>query len=67
MSDLLEYRGYYGDTNVSVEDGVAYGKVLYINDLITYEANSIADIQHSFETAVDDYLRFCAKNNRKPQ
>lgn len=66
MSNLLEYKGYYGDTKVSIEDGVVYGKVLYINDLVTYEADLVTDIQCSFETAVDDYLRFCAEHNREP-
>lgn len=66
MSNLLEYKGYYGDTNVSVEDGIVYGKVLYINDLVTYEADLVTDIQHSFESAIDDYLHFCAEHNREP-
>lgn len=66
MSDLLEYKGYYGDVNVSVEDNVIYGKVLYINDLITYEADTVSDIKKSFEEAIDDYLCFCADNNKEP-
>ena len=41
MSKLLEYKGYYGSTDVSVEDGALFGKILFINDLITYEANDV--------------------------
>ena len=35
---------------------VCRGKILFIDDLVTYEAASPAKLQKEFEAAVDDYL-----------
>lgn len=56
MKNLLEYKGYYGSVEYSSEDVLLYGKVLGINSLISYEGESVAELQQDFEGAVDDYL-----------
>jgi len=61
---LLKYKKYSGSAEVSVEDGVVFGKVLHIRDLITYEAEKISELQCAFEAAVDDYLADCAEDGR---
>ena len=38
-----------------------YGKVLGINSLISYEGESVTELQRDFEGAVDDYLEVCAE------
>ena len=37
-SNLLNYKGYYGTVEISLEDNILFGKVLGINGLISYEA-----------------------------
>lgn len=66
MSNVLEYNGYYGGTDISVEDGVIFGKILYINDLVTFEADNLQDLYTAFKEAVDDYLEFCESNGKAP-
>jgi len=66
MSDLMKYKGYWGSCNVSFEDGVLHGKVECINDLVTYEATTPAEIQAAFEEAVDDYLETCEVIGKEP-
>ena len=41
MKNVLKYKGFLGSIEVSIEDGIMHGKLLYINDLITYEANTV--------------------------
>ena len=55
-------KGYYGNVEYSREDALLYGKVLGINSLISYEGESVAELQQDFEGAVDDYLEVCAEN-----
>ena len=55
----LHYKGFLGSMDINVEDGVIFGKLLYINDLVTFESESVSEIQKSFEDAVDDYIEFC--------
>ena len=44
-----------------------YGKVLGINSLISYEGESVTELQRDFEGAVDDYLEVCAENGTEPE
>jgi len=67
MSDLMEYKGYYGTVEYSSSDGVLFGKVLGIKGLISYEGDSIDSLKLDFESAIDDYLDFCAKEGIEPQ
>ncbi len=66
MKDILEYKGYYTKVRYSVEDGVLYGEIEGINDLVTFESESAVEIKKEFENAVDDYLEFCARVGKEP-
>ncbi len=66
-SDLLEYRGYCGTVNVSVEDETLYGKVLYIRDLIIYDGVDVPTLTANFKNAVDEYLALCRELGDKPE
>jgi hypothetical protein len=53
------YKGYVGEFDYSEEDKVHHGKILYIVDLITFQADDWDGIQSAFEQSVDHYLEFC--------
>jgi predicted HicB family RNase H-like nuclease len=55
----LEYKGYIGSAEVDITEGIVHGKLLFISDIVTYEASSISDISARFRKAVDDYLAMC--------
>lgn len=61
----MQYKGQFGSAEVSVEDGVVFGKLLFIRDLVTYEAASPSDLLTAFETAVDEYLADCVEEGRE--
>lgn len=50
---MFVYRGYVGYCNFS---NVWYGCVLDISDLVTYEANTKAELESAFKAAIDDYI-----------
>ena len=60
----LTYKGYAGKIDVSIEDGCLHGQILFIEDIITYEGNTVDDIKLSFEEAVDRYLAYCEETGR---
>ena len=66
MTNLMEYRGYYGSVNFDESDEVFYGKLEFIRDLVTYEATDAKNLIKSFHEAVDDYLSDCASLDRTP-
>lgn len=65
--ELLSYKGYSGSIEVSLIDNVLHGKILFVNDLVTYEADNITQLKAEFEAAVDDYLETCALIGKVPQ
>jgi len=66
MSNQLTHRGYTATINYSAEDNIFYGKLAMINDLVTFEADNVADLKREFIAAVDDYLQTCAKLGKQP-
>lgn len=61
----LTHKGYAGTIEANIEDGCLHGQILFINDIITYEGNTVDDIKDSFREAVDHYLAYC-KGTGKP-
>ena len=67
MSDILQHNGYYAEIHFSAEDEVFYGKLIGINDLILFEADSVKELKDAFIEAVEDYIETCAELNKPPQ
>lgn len=63
---LLQYNGYLGSVDCSFESGCLHGKILHINDLITYEAKTVPELEVAFREAIDDYLATCAEVGKEP-
>jgi predicted HicB family RNase H-like nuclease len=50
-----------------MEDNCLHGRILFVEDLITYQAQTIPDLEKEFREAVDDYLRTCKEVGKPPQ
>ncbi len=66
MSNMLEHRGYLGSVLYSDEDETFHGRLEFIRDLVTYEANDAVGLKSAFQEAVDDYLLLCEEQKRAP-
>lgn len=64
--DILKYKEYEGTAELDMARGVCRGKILFIDDLVTYESASPAELQTEFEAAVDDYLETCGSLGKEP-
>jgi len=67
MSDMMKYKGYLGSIHYSDEDKVFYGKVEYIQSLISFEGEDVASLRSSFQESIDDYLSLCAEKKIEPE
>lgn len=56
---MMKYKNYLGSMEVSLEDNVLHGKLLYIKDLVTYEADNPKSLEDAFHEAVECYLEDC--------
>ncbi len=66
MNNVLKYKGYYAVVQYSAEDEVLYGKIEGIDDLVSFESDSICGIKNEFENAVDDYIEYCKEIGKEP-
>lgn len=67
MENTLQYKGYITNIQYSAEDKVLHGKIEGIEDLVTFESESPADIENEFHSAVDDYLEYCSEIGKNPE
>lgn len=65
--EILKYKDYEGTAELDMGRQVCRGKILFIDDLVTYEAATPAELQNEFEAAVDDYIETCNALGREPQ
>lgn len=63
---ILEYKGFQGSVEFSLENNVLFGKILNIDDLVTFEGDDVKGLNESFLESVDDYLQTCAELGTEP-
>jgi predicted HicB family RNase H-like nuclease len=68
IMNKMEYKGYCGSTEYSEADACWCGIVLDMpHDLISYEGNTIAELEADFKAGVDSYLEGCAEMGIVPR
>jgi predicted HicB family RNase H-like nuclease len=64
MKNTLSYKGFIGSVSYSDDDGVLFGKIEGINDLVTYESTEVSDLIKQFRISVDEYIESCKHFNK---
>lgn len=62
--ETLTYKGFTGSIEASLEDECLHGRILFIDDLITYEGDTIPRLKTAFHEAVNRYLSYCKKTGK---
>lgn len=62
--ETLKYRGYIGSVEYDESDNMLYGEILNVKDSISYEGETLEELQKAFETEVDRYVEFCKQVNK---
>lgn len=65
--NTIQYKGYTGSIEISIEDNCLYGKVLFVDSLISYEGQSIDELKKDFQDSIDDYIELCQAKGWTPQ
>ena len=67
MSNLLSYKCYNGTVEYSKEDACLFGKVVGIKSLLSYEGNSIQELEQDFRAVIDEYIKDCEERGVQPE
>ena len=65
MKDVITYKGFIGSVHFSSGDRVFYGKIEGVNDLVTFEGETVDELEEGFKYMVDEHIKDC-KNNDVP-
>lgn len=66
MKDVLNYKSFIGSVHFSSDDKVFHGKIEGIDDLVSFEGDSVSEIIKAFHEAVDDYIKLCKEAGKQP-
>lgn len=64
---MMRYKGYAARVEYDEVDNVLHGRIDNIDDVISFEATSVEEIEKQFHVAVDDYITYCAERGREPE
>ena len=67
MSNLLSYKNYNWTVEYSKEDKCLFGKVIGIKSLLSYEGDSVQELEEDFQDVIDRYLEDCKERNIEPE
>ena len=65
--DTMSYKAQFANIEFSAADDLFIGRLLGINDVVSFHADNLPDLNARFEDAVNDYLEICAKVGKPPQ
>jgi predicted HicB family RNase H-like nuclease len=65
--NTITYKGYTSRVDFDEDESILVGKLLGINDLVSFHADNVADLRAAFHEAVDDYIQACAQLGKTPQ
>ncbi len=63
----MDLQGLTSRIEFDERDSILVGRLLGINDLISFHADNVTDLRAAFEDAVDDYVATCEQVGKVPQ
>ena len=67
MSSTMTHKGQTARIEFDDRDNILVGRLVGITDVVSFHAESVAELRAAFEEAVDDYLETCARIGIAPQ
>ncbi|MDR1349633.1 MAG: type II toxin-antitoxin system HicB family antitoxin [Zoogloeaceae bacterium] len=67
MKNTLSYKGFVARVEFDDRDGIFIGRVLGARDVISFHAETVADLRREFKISIEDYLAYCAEHGKKPE
>lgn len=66
-NSVMRHKGYSAAIRYSEEDGFLVGRILGINDIVSFHGHSVEEIRKQFAIALDSYLSDCEEMGKEPE
>ena len=67
MSNTMTYQGYTSSMPFDADDKIIVGRVLDVDDSISFHGESVAEFEAVFHAAVDGYVAACEELGSAPE
>jgi predicted HicB family RNase H-like nuclease len=64
MKNLLEYKGFTAKIEFDPRDEIFFGKLIEIDDEVTFHGETVAELKQNFHETVDFHIEVCKKLNK---
>jgi predicted HicB family RNase H-like nuclease len=64
---MIEYKGYTGVFEFDPSIDAFHGRVMGLQDVVTFEGRSVEELRREMEESVEDYLALCAEVGKDPE
>jgi len=62
----MKYKGYKAVIEYDEVDRLFFGRVINIRDVISFDGETVDELQQSFEAVIDEYLEDCKQEGKEP-
>ena len=66
MKNVLKHKEFIGSVEFSAADELFFGKITGIDDLVSFEGESVKELKTAFVEAVENYIELCKSQNKDP-
>ena len=63
---MMNYKGYIGQAEFDDEQHIFTGAVVNTRDVITFQGESVRELEEAFRASVEDYLAWCREDGVSP-
>ncbi len=64
MNNTLSYKGFSARIEFSADDNVFFGRIIGIDDIVTFHAETVGELNSEMKETVDFYLEVCKKKGK---
>ena len=64
---MIEYKGYTGVFDFDPSIDAFHGRVVGLQDVVTFEGRSVDDLRAAMEDSVEDYLELCQEAGKEAE
>ena len=66
MRNMMKYKDFYASIHYEDETSTFWGKIEGIEDVISFEADTVDGLKEEFKEVVEEYLEECKNLNKNP-
>ena len=66
INSETEYKGYEAVIEYDEADRLFFGRVINTRDIISFDGETVDELQQSFEAVINEYLEDCRQEGKEP-